>query len=63
MYPYCPQRFSLLTRKLLTYAIGRKLNRSDRPGIDRITKEFAGTDKGFRDLIQAVVDSDSFQQN
>ena len=52
-----------LTQKLLTYAVGRKLNSSDRPSIDRISKELAGTDKGFRDLIQAVVASESFLQN
>jgi hypothetical protein len=52
-----------LTKKLLTYAIGRQLNSSDRPDIDRISKEMAGKDKGLRDLIQAVVASESFLQN
>jgi hypothetical protein len=52
-----------LTQKLLTYAIGRKLNSSDRPSIDRISEEMAGADKGLRDLIQAVVASESFLQN
>jgi hypothetical protein len=52
-----------LTKKLLTYAIGRKLNSSDRPSIDRISKEIAGNDKGLRDLIQAIVASESFLQN
>ena len=52
-----------LTKKLLTYAIGRKLNSSDRPSIDKIGKEMASKDKGLRDLIQAVVASESFLQN
>jgi hypothetical protein len=52
-----------LTKKLLTYAIGRKLNSSDHPSIDRISKEMAGNDKGLRDLIQAIVASESFLQN
>ena len=52
-----------LTKKLLTYAIGRKLNSSDRPSIDGISKEMASKDKGLRDLIQAVVASESFLQN
>ena len=52
-----------LTKKMLTYAIGRKLNSSDRPSIDKIGKKMAGADKGLRDLIQAVVASESFLQN
>jgi len=52
-----------LTKKMLTYAIGRKLNSSDRPSIDKITKEMASADKGLRDLIQVVVASESFLQN
>ncbi len=52
-----------LTQKLLTYAIGRKLNSSDRPSIDRISMGMIGTEKGLRDLIQAVVASESFLHN
>jgi hypothetical protein len=52
-----------LTKKLLTYAVGRKLNSSDRPSIDKINKDMAGNNKGLRDLIQAVVASESFLQN
>jgi hypothetical protein len=52
-----------LTKKLLTYAIGRQLNSGDRPSIDKISKEMADKDKGLRDLIQAVVASKSFLQN
>ena len=52
-----------LAEKLLTYAIGRQLNGSDRPSIDGIGLEMAGAEKGLRDLIQAVVGSESFLQN
>jgi len=52
-----------LTKKLLTYAIGRQLNSGDRPSIDKISKEMASKDKGLRDLIQAVVASESFLRN
>ena len=52
-----------LTKKLLTYAIGRQLNSSDRPSIDKISKEMASKDKGLRDLVHAVVASESFRRN
>jgi hypothetical protein len=52
-----------LTKKLLTYAMGRQLNSGDRPSIDKISKEMANKDKGLRDLIQAVVASESFRRN
>ncbi len=52
-----------LTKKLLTYAIGRKLNSGDRPAIDSIVEGITGKDKGLRDLIHAIVLSDSFRQN
>ena len=52
-----------LTKKLLTYAIGRQLNSGDLPSINKISKEMAGKDKGLRDLIQAVVASESFRKN
>ncbi|MBT4692654.1 MAG: DUF1585 domain-containing protein [Planctomycetaceae bacterium] len=40
-----------------------KLNSSDRPSIDKSSKELAGTEKGLRDLIQAVIASESFLNN
>jgi hypothetical protein len=52
-----------LTEKLMTYALGRELEVGDRPSIDRISKKMAGIDKGLRDLIQAIVASQSFLQN
>jgi len=52
-----------LTKKLLTYAIGRQLNSGDRPSIDKISTAMTGSGKGLRDLIQAVVASGSFRRN
>ena len=52
-----------LSTKLLTYAVGRKLNSSDRPSIDGIIKGMTGRNKGLRDLIQAIVASESFLRN
>jgi len=52
-----------LTKKMLTYAIGRKLNSSDRPSIDAIQREMKTPEAGLRDLIQAVVLSEAFRQN
>ena len=52
-----------LTKKLLTYAIGRQLNSGDRPTIDKIGKEMDEPGKGLRDLVQAVVTSESFLRN
>ena len=52
-----------LTEKLMTYALGRELEIGDRPAIDRICQDMADPEKGLRDLIQAIVISDSFRQN
>jgi hypothetical protein len=52
-----------LTRKLLTYAVGRKLVSSDRPAIDAVLREMKQDNKGLRDLIEAVVLSEVFGKN
>ena len=52
-----------LTEKLMTYALGRELEIGDRPAIDRICEDMTDPEKGLRDLIQAVVTSESFLQN
>ena len=52
-----------LTEKLMTYALGRELEIGDRPAVDRICEEMVGTKKGLRDLIQAIVASESFSRN
>ncbi len=49
-----------LTGKLLVYATGRPLNFNDRRVVDRIVGTAAARGNGFRDLIVAVVLSESF---
>ena len=52
-----------LTKKLLTYAIGRKLNSGDRNTIDSIVGEMTRSGKGMRDLIKMIVLSETFLTN
>ncbi|MCI0421686.1 MAG: DUF1585 domain-containing protein, partial [Acidobacteria bacterium] len=50
-----------LTERLLSYACGRRIERLDRPEVDRIVKEVAGRGYGFKDLIELVALSKAFQ--
>ena len=52
-----------LTKKLLTYALGRELNSNDRPTIDHICEEMAQPKNGLRDLIQYIITSKTFLKN
>ena len=52
-----------LTKKLLTYAIGRQLNSGDRPAIDQMVQGMAGSGKGLRDLLHSIVLSHPFRTN
>jgi hypothetical protein len=52
-----------LTKKMMTYAIGRKLNSGDRPSIDRISKMTVDDQVGLQELVQAIVHSKSFLEN
>ncbi len=50
-----------LTERLLGYACGRRIEKLDRPDVDRIVKEFGKREYGFKDLIELVVLSKAFQ--
>ncbi len=50
-----------LTEKLMTYALGRGLERQDRPEVDRIVARAAADGYKFSTLIYAIVDSAPFQ--
>ena len=50
-----------LTEKLLTYALGRGLERQDRPEVDRITARVAAGNYRFSTLILEIVNSRPFQ--
>ncbi len=52
-----------LTEKLMTYALGREPALADRPVIDAILKDLSLNNGGFKDLIRAVVLSESFGKN
>ena len=49
-----------LTKKLMTYALGRELGFSDRPAIARIMTESAAQGNGLRSLIHLIVASETF---
>ena len=49
-----------LTKKLLTYGLGRELGFSDRPAIARIMSESAAQGNGLRSLIHLIVASETF---
>tara|TARA_B100001057_G_C22820822_1_gene939321 strand:- start:852 stop:2042 length:1191 start_codon:yes stop_codon:yes gene_type:complete len=52
-----------LTEKLMTYALGRELEVSDRPGIDAILTDLNDADGGLRDLLRLIILSDLFLSN
>ena len=52
-----------LTEKLMTYALGRAPEFTDRAAIDSILKDFYVNNGGFKDLIRAVVLSEPFMKN
>jgi hypothetical protein len=50
-----------LAEKMLTYSLGRGLERSDKPTVDGITKSVAANDYRFSALVLAVVQSEPFR--
>ncbi len=52
-----------LTEKLMTYALGRETEFTDQAVIDGILKNLSANQGGFKDLVRAVVLSDSFAKN
>ncbi len=50
-----------LSAKMLTYALGRGLERYDRSTVKGITKQIAATDYRFSSLVQSIVASRPFQ--
>ena len=51
-----------LTRKLLTYAIGRRIGFADREYVEQIAENIEPKHNGFRSLIHEVVQSPLFQR-
>jgi hypothetical protein len=50
-----------LTTKLLSYATGRPMTVADRAQIDAIVRQLQDKGNGFRDLVQLIVHSKTFQ--
>ena len=50
-----------VTEKMLTYSLGRGLERFDRPTVDAIAKQVAANNYRFSALVQAVVRSEQFR--
>jgi hypothetical protein len=50
-----------LTEKLLTYALGRGVDRCDRPPVEAIVRRLARGNYRFSALVQAIVRSEPFQ--
>lgn len=50
-----------LTKKLLTYALGRGVDRSDNPAIDEIQRRLAQEEYRFSALIEGIVNSTPFR--
>ena len=51
-----------LSRKLLTYGLGRRLGFSDRSEVKQLVQSARDNGYGFRDLVHSVVQSRLFQQ-
>ncbi len=51
-----------LTRKLMTYGLGRRMGFADRDAIQQIAASVQKQGYGFRDLIHLIVQSDLFQR-
>lgn len=64
IYRKDPQTFvQCVTYKLLTYALGRGLERYDRPTIKQISTRIAADDYRFSDLVLAIVNSLPFEMS
>ncbi len=51
-----------LTEKMLTYSLGRGLERYDRKTVDSITKKLAASEYRFQTMMYEIVRSLPFQQ-
>lgn len=62
IYTSNPEQFAeCVTEKLLTYALGRGLERYDRPAVKGIVKDISANDYRFADLVMEIVNSLPFE--
>jgi hypothetical protein len=52
-----------LTEKVMTYALGRAIERSDAPAVKQVVSQVASKDYKFSSLILGIVDSSQFQMS
>ena len=50
-----------LTRRMLTYALGRGLQPADRCAVEDIVKRLGAEDYRFSELVQGIVESEAFR--
>jgi len=60
---YSDQFLRVTSEKLLTYALGRRLDPEDMPLVRKIAKNTAQNNGRFSALVLAIVESDAFQKN
>ena len=60
---YSDQFMRVTSEKLLTYALGRRLDPEDMPLVRKIAKSAAQNNNRFSALVLGIVESDAFQKN
>ena len=60
---YSDQFMRVTSEKLLTYALGRRLDPEDMPVVRKIAKSTAQSNNRFSALVLGIVESDVFQKN
>jgi hypothetical protein len=60
---YSDQFVRVTTEKLMTYALGRRLDPEDMPAVRKIANSVARDNNRFSVLILGIVESDAFQKN
>jgi hypothetical protein len=63
MLGYSDQFVRVASEKLLTYALGRRLDPEDMPLVRKIAKDAARNNNKFSSLVLSIAQSDAFQKN
>ena len=59
---HCQEQFvANVTRKLMTYALGRGLESYDQPAVRQVMRAAAGDDYRWSSIIMGIVDSTPFR--
>jgi hypothetical protein len=60
---YSDQFVRVTSEKLLTYALGRRLDPEDMPQVRKIARDSARSNNRFSTIVLGIVESDAFQKN